>query len=281
MRSTLIPVLGTFLIASIIHFSYIRWIGGSLYIAENQDVENTVKIEEYLYDDASFGMNLIVGTSLSAHVQHPDLLNLSFKGGSPLTILEILGSATQLPEKVLLESNFLYYPVDHEAVERFQSGKAVFLPMMQDRYRPMSLLLGAIKGQKNQFDELPKIPTQSMIAPEIKAKKLENQVAGLANKLGGDEVEIAISQMRKAIERLENRGVEIVFFESPFDSEVSSQPRQVQWRKILAEEFPNHRVNHLAINETATSDGIHLCLEGVLEMGEQLGLLAGKGARNP
>ena len=281
MRSTLILLTVTFLIAAIVHFSYIKWVGGARYKAENQDIENAIKVEEFLYESGPMGKNLIVGTSLSANVQHPGLLNLSLKGGAARTVLEILNASETLPEKILLETNFLYHQVDSELTEKFRSDVPRAFPMVQDRYRPLSLFLGVLTGKSDQKGALSKVPSRKVIVPELKATKVESHVATLSDELERDELEQVVAGLRKVIDDLESRGVELVFYETPFDAEVSSLPRQVQWRTVLGEEFPDHPIKQLAIHETATSDGIHLCLEGVLEMGKQLGLLAGQFETSP
>ena len=115
--------MGTFLIISVLHLAYLSTAGKARYKAESQEVENRVRMEDFLYENHSAKIGVIVGTSLSANVHHPDLVNLSFRGGSALTALEILCIAEQLPETILIEANLLYQPVDREMVEKFESDQ--------------------------------------------------------------------------------------------------------------------------------------------------------------
>ncbi len=275
IRSILIISVGTFLIISVLHLAYLSTAGKARYKAESQEVENRVRMEDFLYENHSAKIGVIVGTSLSANVHHPDLVNLSFRGGSALTALEILCIAEQLPETILIEANLLYQPVDREMVEKFESDQRVTFPMLQDRYRPMSLLLGAIKGKSENRDPSVNLQSSRKLNATTKAKKLPVHLASAAVRLSSEELTTALALVQENVEKLEGLGSRVIFYLTPIDAEVVGQPRHQQWRKSFVEAFPNRPVEHLAISDESTSDGIHLCLEGNLEMGEQLGLLAG------
>lgn len=81
-------------------------------VAQNQNQENTLRAENYLYETSQHQTAVIVGTSLSARLEMDSLSgfkSLAFSGMSLSEGLSIIIRKPQLPKVVFLESNFYWY----------------------------------------------------------------------------------------------------------------------------------------------------------------------------
>lgn len=272
-HSTLLITLVTFLALALGHYSYVETIGKTLYKGEDQNIGNSIKLENYLYEEQPDGKALVVGTSLSAHARHPDLTNLSFTGGAALTVLEILASKKKLPAVILVESNFLYYEADQNLVEKFASDYHERVSLLQDRYRPMSLILGGIANANSDASDMLKVPPKSKIDPEIRRKKLQPQLEAAKDESKQEALRRLIRKLQFLIKGIEDKGTNLIFYETPFDPSIAGQPRHRQWKETFRKAFPKRDIHQVVVRNLETSDGIHLCLEGVLEMGKKLGKL--------
>ena len=273
-RSTLLKTLVTLLALALGHYSYVETIGKTLYKGEDQNVTNSIKLENYLYKEQADEKALVVGTSLSAHARHPDLTNLSLTGGAALTVLEILASKRKLPAVILVESNFLYYETDQDLVEKFSSDYHERVPLLQYRYRPMSLILGGIATANSDVSDMVKVPSKSKINLDIRRKKLKPNLEAAEKEFKQEALRRLIGKLHFLIKEIEDKGTNLIFYETPFDPSIAIQPRHRQWKETLRKAFPKRDLHQVVVMNLETSDGIHLCLEGVLEMGEKLGNLA-------
>ncbi|MDA9831512.1 hypothetical protein N9C66_09225 [Akkermansiaceae bacterium] len=273
-RSILGVTLATFLTLALGHYCYVKTIGKTLYKGEDQSVGNTIKLEDYLYEEQTDGKGLIVGTSLSVYARHPDLTNLSFSGGTALTVLEILALKENLPSVIFVETNFLYRKADQEVVSNFSSKFREKIPLFHDRYRPMSLILGGIAKGNSDASVVSKVRSKDRIDPEIRRKKIEPQLASAENEIDQETLDKVIGKLLSLVKAIEGRGTKLLFYKTPFDPAIAAQPRHKQWEKALREAFPSHGIQQVVVRNLETSDGIHLCLDGVLEMGKKLGELA-------
>ncbi len=273
-RSTLFISLLTFLVLALGHYGYVETSGVTLYKGEDQNVGNAIKLENYLYEEQTDGKGLIVGTSLSVFAQHPGLTNLSLFGGSALTVLEVVASKQDLPALIFVETNFLYKESDQEILSKFSSKFREKIPLLHDRYRPMSLILGRIARGNSDASLASKLPSESMIDPEIRRRKIEPKLVAAENELDPERLEKAIGKLLSIVRAIESKGTKLLFYKTPFHPAIADQPRYKQWGKALREAFPGYDIHQFVVRNLETSDGIHLCLEGVLEMRENLGELA-------
>jgi hypothetical protein len=175
---------------------------------------------------------------------------------------------------IFVETNFLYKESDQEILSKFSSKFREKIPLLHDRYRPMSLILGRIAKENSDASIASKVPSESMIDPEIRRKKIEPKLVAAENELEPERLKKTIGKLLSLVRAIEGKGTKLLFYKTPFHPAIAAQPRYKHWGKALREAFPGHDIHQLVVRNLETSDGIHLCLEGVLEMGEKLGELA-------
>lgn len=276
----MIGMVATFSVAAALHFAYLGTLGKDRYKAENQDLGNIVQVEDFLYRNSPEKLAAVVGTSVSAHVSHPDLLNLSFSGGAALTVLELLSASHNPPKLIFLEANLLYKPVDTEVTERFTKDYRKSLPILQARYRPMSLLLGAISGEKSNSADGGKLASSTNLDHDVKETKLTNLVNMMAEPLPEKEIEDTLKLVLRNIETLEAKGSQVIPYFTPFDADITASLRDQEYRQLLERAFQGRDVVDFTVSDNTTFDGIHLCAEGVKDLSNQLAHLAKQGEKN-
>ncbi|MDA7917656.1 hypothetical protein N9B74_01215, partial [bacterium] len=140
--------------------------------------------------------------------------------------------------------------------------------------RPMSLILGGIANANSDASDMPKVPPKSRIDPEIRRMKLKPKLEAAENEFKKETLRRLIGRLQFVIKGIEDKGTNLIFYETPFDPSIAVQPRHRQWKETLRKAFPEREIHQVVVTNLETSDGIHLCLEGVLEMGGKLGKLA-------
>ena len=250
--------------------------------SQNQNQDNLVKAQQYMFAN-NVPENVIVGTSLSCHL-HTDSLknfyNLSFNGSSIYDGLNVILKGNKLPEKVFIETN-LYLNNKSEQLSSqlynlYPYYTSKIIPVFRYENQPIGKLVFCLNpiGDKivlhhNNFMKRvkEKIELQRNLSV-IKKKDIYlnvfNQMLNLQTENFKElplknEIIFKLKELKVIVSKLKNKGVEVVFFEIPINTDLSKSIRAILLRGKLTHFFLN-KVRFIPLDTTKyiTSDGLHL-----------------------
>jgi hypothetical protein len=243
--------------------------------AENQWIGNYIKAQSYIYDHADAPL-VIVGSSLSNRLRG-DLLpskafNLSFDGLSAFDGINIVLGTNTRPRTVFVEMNVLDRDPDPGFEERLLSPGLYALRRrmisLRDVARPLTVGLSYLQGGIRRVNTLlvPTTPSSTLLPPDRPASKipaifgqlLSSQKQWYQNALTIRVQQRLASDLRNEVDALKQRGISVVFFELPINSELCESPKQTSLRRLLHDQFPDER--YLRVTDCSmvqTSDGVH------------------------
>ncbi|MBZ8181889.1 hypothetical protein [Oscillatoria salina] len=234
----------------------------------NQQQENIIKAENYVYDRQLNPELVLVGSSMAARLDAAAItqnaFNLAMAGISSQTGLEIVAEKPQKPDLVLVEIN--------DTIERganqdllsslynpFLYSLRLLLPMFRQEYQPVSVFVDWLRGENN-----PQGTTKEQVNPEIRAQLVENYQTEWNHGLPEDleqRIRIEAEEIKNTVSQLKELGVEVILFEMPIEETLANTVRQKQVQKLVRDLFPNNNYRWLQPppeKDWITTDGIHL-----------------------
>ncbi len=227
---------------------------------QNQWQQNYSFAQDFIYGNSP--ENIIVGSSMAARMRKEffpqNYFNLSFDGGSVLTGLEIIKKSGFIPKTIYIENNIifrakdekfldaLFYPVAYKAKK--------YIPALQEKYQPLSILLSTLKGSYGK--------THDEYMNDTRNIKVFNANILIQEKVYGTpltDYQKELDALESLISYFENRGVEVLFFEMPIDTNLADSIKAKQQRKIIRDHFKmNIWLQEPVNSDYTTTDGIHL-----------------------
>jgi hydroxymethylpyrimidine pyrophosphatase-like HAD family hydrolase len=250
--------------------------------SQNQNQDNLVKAQQYMFAN-HVPENVIVGTSLSCHL-HTDSLkkfyNLAFNGSSIYDGLNVILNGNKLPEKVFIETNLYLNNKSEQLSSQLYNLYPLYtskiIPIFRYENQPIGKLVFCLNpiGDKivlhhNNFMKRVKEKIELQQNPSVIKKKdiylnVFNQMLNLQKENFKElplkkEIIFKLKELKVIVSKLKNKGVEVVFFEMPINSDLSKSIRAKLLRKKLTRFFL-HKVRFIPLDTTKyiTSDGVHL-----------------------
>jgi ribosomal protein S6E (S10) len=241
------------------------------------------------------GQDVYVGSSLGDFLSESYLprpyQKLTLIGGSALTGLSMLETSNQRPQRVLIESNYaLTRPPNRGVVKKVTGWRGMIvirgMPVFRVAYRPADLFLIALFVPK-----VPPVPAgfdwekrlQEFLAKPVAedATPIDADHVRRMYELWGREIEKKPdSEHRRLLEillrtvlTLESRGVKIVFFHMPVDTNIASGASYRRNQAVLAAHFPESRYHWIQPEpgfHYRTIDGFHLAGPSSMEFTRHL-----------
>lgn len=236
---------------------------------------------------------LIIGSSLSARISMPledKIYNLGFNGGSAMTGLELVSRAENTPKLIIVETNFIERGLDEKLINNVDSIVARRVPLFRIENRPLNYFLSFIhnrpwekqniqkkntnppsqqietgKSSSDVEDSTVKVqrhhPKQAPPGPAFSInieQKKRNEAAGVNPKILFER----IKQLQFYIDKLEQRGAKVLFFEMPVNSQLQTGKRITEVREFLRSHFPSQYFLDMSkvvdFSSFVTEDGVHL-----------------------
>lgn len=239
--------------------------------------------------------DVYVGSSLGdalseAHLPRP-YQKLTLIGGSALTGLSLIEKSGQRPRRIFIESNYaLTRPSSKRVVRTVTGWRGWFvfrgMPVFRVAYRPADLLLIALfapqpaprlsdAAWEKRRQLLMVTPISDDFTPinqEVVRKAIELwrfEFEDRSEPKDGPLLEV----LKRSVRALEMRGVEIVFYHMPVDTEVAAIGCYRRNQAVLAAHFPESR--YLWIQPAPgfsyrTMDGFHLAGPSSMEFTRHL-----------
>ena len=218
---------------------------------------NRIRIEQAVYSPIHED-NVLLGSSLSAGLQLPNTLNLALQGGAVIDGLEALSFQQELPKRCWIEINVLQrtskklIPPDHDIKKH--------LPFLQHRNSPSVLTMSALKSiQSEKSDLTPNTIPERNEKETTKWKQLVKRQQEIQNSpINPTKNCNHYKQLRKKILELQNKGVELIFYEVPREPLLADSPQATSLRNWVYQNFPEHSIFQPELKHFQTTDGIHL-----------------------
>jgi len=222
--------------------------------------ENLIKAQRLIYHHVT-PTTIVVGSSELARLTLPgDVYNLSLSGGSALTGLEVVLRSDVQPRRVVVEIS--------EAILR--DPDAAFLdslfgvinhplrgavPVLQDAYQPGVL----INHVAQTWATAHAVVADDHVRPELYQKLVAAQVEAHATAPDVLTLEHIVVGLRRAVDALHARGVEVVFVAPPQAPEVCASRESTAIRDAMHRSFSDVRwVPDPDCASYQTTDGVHL-----------------------
>lgn len=225
---------------------------------------NRIKAEGYVFGPDDTSATVIVGSSLAYRIELDSLpegtSNLGFGGLSIYDGLQLINRAGKSPARVLIESNVLFREPDKQFLNAlFEPGLYELrreLPIMQEHNQPSGVLYGWVKKTMlqqrdgSEQNDTVRVPNEMM---------LKEQRHAYAETPADSTIQRFMRLLMDEVKALEQRGVEVIFFEVPIDQELERSQLSELSRSLIREHFPKARFLHTPEQPAwRTTDGLHL-----------------------
>lgn len=142
----------------------------------------------------------------------------------------------------------------------------LYFPVFREEYRPVSILVDSMKGERKKEIKGAKAPREEEGMPntELYKRALERIVKDRSAPLSEKEKETLRQEaefIKNQIAHLKKAGVRVVLYDVPGEKEVETTTKEKQVRELLGELFPRDTFEWLPsppAREWRTSDGVHL-----------------------
>ncbi|MBD2755826.1 hypothetical protein [Spirosoma validum] len=238
----------------------------SLRISLNQWQTNLVKAQNFLYT-ADSCRNVVVGSSLSARLDIPELCNLSFVGLSAFDGMRMLQSTDYKLDTIYIETNILLRSEDEVFTAQltnpflFQAKKHILA--LREGKQPLAILIKeSYEGlQKLKRGNKKTVTAPAAVDPALFDKLLANQVLLYSTPPTNQALNNSMVRLHAFVKEFEERGAQVVFFEMPVHKKLCNLPVSISLREYMHKTFPPNRYNYIVQPDCGayhTTDGVHL-----------------------
>lgn len=243
--------------------------------SQNQFTGNVAEAERFIYAADPLPA-LVVGSSM---VESVDLLTdgklqvLGMNGMSAREALEILVRSRRLPLRVAVELNGLIArPNDAFLKQLFDP---VMLPLrekvlaLRTEYQPASVIMSMAKRAFGRGSARGPEATDLGSVADIRIKQLRELYQTPPDK---DKLRANLISVRHSVAELEDRGVDVIYFEYPVPHGLSKTPFHEARRAANVEILGTKAAAAVFFDDEAfhTRDGIHLDAEGQQAVADRL-----------
>jgi hypothetical protein len=224
--------------------------------------ENAVKAQSFIYEEDK--ENIIIGSSLSNRMimnELPGIYNLSFTGLGIFDGLQIISYHEIVPKNIFIEINIIQREENANFLSHINSPVLApvkrHFPSLREGYQPIGMfaenLMEEVKGAKKNSIDTPNDETFNRIL---------NQEKGHYSEIPDEQfLTNQFIKLKKEIDKLEQKGSSIIFFEMPVNEQLCDLPRPRVIRKFFNEYFPPSKYKYIEMpdcRDYTTTDGVHL-----------------------
>ncbi|EPG75180.1 hypothetical protein LEP1GSC058_0173 [Leptospira fainei serovar Hurstbridge str. BUT 6] len=261
-------------------------------VAQYPQQDNIIKAENFLYSPKEHE-TIIVGSSLSTYLNMdllPNVTNLAFSGMSIYEGLGILQKKDIAPKMILVEMNVITRTQDKKFVESVTAPipsalKRVFISLREDK-QPLGIIALYIRlkiGSSKLITEITKISDkffnifsnrnigsfQPLGDNARLTEKTDDKFEELLRLQSKDYAKIPniaftneqFTNLKIIVDKLEEKGVKVVFFEMPVDKSLCQMPKAKDIREKFYSVFSRSTYSYIDMPDCETyktADGIHL-----------------------
>ncbi|GAB3688143.1 hypothetical protein GCM10027592_02630 [Spirosoma flavus] len=235
--------------------------------AQTVEQRNTVKGEEFLYEDGAQADTIIVGSSMSNRLLFDSLprhkghyYNLALEGMTSEDGLQLIAHAGYRPKLVLIEINTFDRKPDTTFFRKFiepgWSQIREYLPIMRLKYQPIGVMKALLRDWRGgATDEIVETVDTAFVT-RLVHKRLSQTSDKPQDKALQETIDVADTY----IQDLQKRGTKLVFFEMPTDPRIRNSNVSRRLRELVSTTFPASLYQHIPYpaDTYQTTDGVHL-----------------------
>ena len=257
-------------------YSAFIWTRPNITSSQNQWQDNTIKAENYIFDNSTINQ-VLVGSSLSCRLvmdSLPAMYNLSFGGYSLFDGLNIIRQSQKYPKHLFIETNLILRNEKEEFTKNLFSPVSYypakyFLSFREDK-KPVPILINYLNAIRHKIAP-PNIPqtkkqtTQNNQNSLGNSEKIFDQLLDMQIKYYSEtpDKKLLLQKLNKLkdhIEFFKNQGVNIYFYEMPINPKLSHLALSSSIREGFYQVFPPDSNQYIIPDNTSyrTNDGIHL-----------------------
>jgi len=224
---------------------------------------NRIKAERFVYGTDVPDATVIVGSSLAYRIVLDSMpqgtTNLGFGGLSIYDGLTLVERSGKAPARVLIETNVLFREPDHGFLKAlFEPGLYELrreVPMMQEENQPSGVLFGWLKQRLLKERGANDGSADSTAVPN--AVMMEEHRGNYGQLPADSTQQRFLAMLEHKVHALEERGIEVIFFEVPIEAELMSSALASESRALIEARFPG-RTFIRSSERWRTTDGLHL-----------------------
>lgn len=230
--------------------------------------KNQLKAEKYLYN-SQHESGVLVGSSLAAHLDTmPGTYNLSLSGMSPLDGLALVIKQKHLPRMVLVEMNFIDREEDPDFTALLTNpvlmpAKRLLLSLRANK-QPLAVVdeqLQVVLAQLSYRFTAPADGSPRSEQISFLDQMMVKQRKRYAQPPVATLLQRQLDKLRQIVTLLEQRNVQVIFYEMPVDQRLCHTPRVKAIRRAFQQHFPPSVYFYVYPPTCAgyhTTDGLHL-----------------------
>ncbi len=241
--------------------------------SQNDKSANLISAQNYIYNlskEKIANDTVVIGSSISRKLTNELLghnyVNLAFNAWSSYDGLELVKRTNTKPKCLLIEMNVVGNQSLQEDVVSSLSPVSFntnrIFKSFQLQNQPVGLVVGSIKNMlKAKMEEMKKKKRDNL---ELYNYNLSMEKKKMENPLPDSVFTNRFKVLKELVDGFKNQGIKIVFFEVPFDKELSNTKEVLTTRKFYYQYFPKSEYKYVdlpAENNYVFSDGIHLSLQ--------------------
>ncbi|MVM39696.1 hypothetical protein GO730_22300 [Spirosoma sp. HMF3257] len=234
--------------------------------AQIVEQRNTVKAEEFLYENGHQADTIVVGSSMSNRLSFDKLpghyYNLSLEGMGAIDGLRLLAQANSYPRLLLIEMNTLDHEPDTTFSARFSavgwSQLHDYVPFTRLKYQPVGVVKALLRDWHRKIEVEQAEPIDTAFVTKLLQDRLTHTNDMPDEPLLHHRLGFASTYIRKLL----GKGTQVVFFEMPTDSRVRKAKANARLRELVCSTFPAPAFQHIRFPSEIyqTTDGVHLPL---------------------
>ncbi|MBD2699740.1 hypothetical protein IC229_03765 [Spirosoma sp. BT702] len=251
--------------------------------AQTVEQRNTVKAEEFLYENGTQADTVIVGSSMSNRLLFDSLpghndryYNLALEGMASVDGLHLIAHAGYKPKLVLVEINTLDRMPDTTFFGKFTetgwSQIREYVPFMRLKYQPIGVMKALLRDWRGgASDDIVETVDTAFVT-----RLVQKRLSQTNDRPDDKALQQTIDKADTYIQELQKRGTKLIFFEMPTDPRIRNTNVSRRLRELVDATFSNSAYQHIPYptDTYQTTDGIHLprneCIRYTRYLYEQL-----------
>lgn len=246
--------------------------------SEHQWQDNQIIAQKYILSNTDSIENIIVGSSLAFRMstEHlPNTYNLSFGGLSIFDGLNTINKKAIYPKKIFIEMNMLDRKPSIDFTTSLNNPVMnllrYYFPSVRDGKQPVGMMAipygekvagySLYISQTILHSTARKLIKKEPLQINMFQKQLSLIIGRNSQQPNKAELEQHITNLKDLVLILEEKNVNIVFFEMPIEPDLCDLSKPKAIRSIFYETFPRDKYQYIDIpdcKDYKTTDGMHL-----------------------
>ena len=244
----------------------------------NQRQGNLVKCQEYAFNDAEKAAYVITGSSMAYRINQDflpaDYYTLALGGHSSFLGLEMVSRSASPPKAVFVEINTIFRSTNTSFVDEIYQRPSFdmkkHIVITRDKFQFVPFLVNKTNeliGKSDGTDNNTKIDDATLEKRLVLAREMYSKPPDVKI------LERNFKRLKELVNKLERKGICVVFFEMPMHQELCEAPLSVALRNKIKENFSPTKYQYIFAENCEdyfTTDGVHLVASSAKKMGEFL-----------